>query len=104
MICTHCNQDAEHKVFSSFSYYYCHQCKDEVRLEEVGSSRIHDGNRADSPWARIPQVGDRIRCKNKWLGDPLATITDIYPGGVTVLFDDGFIGYVVPEDLEVILP
>jgi len=35
MICSKCNTAGELKVFSTFSYYYCTTCKDEIKLEEV---------------------------------------------------------------------
>lgn len=35
MICSKCRTDAELKIFSSFSYWYCTSCKDEASAELV---------------------------------------------------------------------
>jgi hypothetical protein len=32
MVCSKCNNSGELKVFSTFQYYYCHSCKDEIGL------------------------------------------------------------------------
>jgi hypothetical protein len=77
MICTHCNQDAELKVFSTFQYYYCHQCKDEVRAEAPSTQ---DEVRAEAPSTQnvltIPWGTRWIKDGSQWIQLPDSATPD----------------------------
>ena len=60
MICTKCEQEGELKVFDTFEYYYCHSCKDEIKLAEVESywtdgadADLEDLQDLEEPWAQV---------------------------------------------------
>lgn len=47
MICTKCNTNGKLIEFQTFKYYYCHNCKDEIKLEEV-KHQYQEGTRGNT--------------------------------------------------------
>lgn len=45
-----CGKEAELKLFTTFSYWYCHSCKDEVKESSVAKVKIDVDNGQHVPY------------------------------------------------------
>lgn len=67
VICTKCNKEGELKTFSTFQYYYCNSCKDEISLEEVSDSNKRVKGR-DIKLTIQDRIIDNPRSVDFWYG------------------------------------
>ena len=71
-----CSEPAEHKVFSTFSFYYCHVCKGEAKEQEP-----YDDFAAD--FARMINEGNAGTDLAGWN----TTTMDLWTSGGTLTID-----------------